>query len=139
MGWHPFNLDHLAMEIVLKARSRDPDSLNQAYKMRISCSYGLERFWGEHLRLADKEIAKAAFIVDVWKCFVSVIRQARPDLPLPATMLSKNADEELIQSMAQQLWSIDIQDQQACIAVLTGLCDSVVWWVQRLKGARGAN
>lgn len=137
MGWHPFDLDHHAMEIVLKARSRDPDSLNQAYKMRVACSYGLERFWGEHLRLGDKEIAKAAFIVDVWKCFASVIRQARPDLELPATMLSTNADEELIQSMAQQIWSIDIKDQQACLAVLIGLCDSVIWWAQRLKPSRG--
>jgi hypothetical protein len=41
-------------EIVLKARHRDHNpkktSLNQAYKMRTACAYGLERFWGEHLR-----------------------------------------------------------------------------------------
>ncbi len=139
MGWHPFNIDHLAMEIVLKARTRDPDSLNQAYKMRIACSYGLERFWGEHLRLADKEISKAAFIADAWKGFTYILKRARPDLELPSTMLSKNADEDIIKSMAMQIWSLDASDQQVCISLLTGLCDSIVWWTQRLKGSRGAD
>ena len=40
MGWHPYDLDHLAQEIVLRARHRDSDSdsLNQAYKMRAACA-----------------------------------------------------------------------------------------------------
>ena len=70
MAWHPYNLDHLAQEIVLQARHRDPGSLNQAHKLRASCAYGLERFWGEHLRLKDKEPEKAAFVGDVWKALV---------------------------------------------------------------------
>ena len=137
MAWHPFDLDHKAHEIVLQARKRDPESLNQAYKMRAACAYGLERFWGEHLRLADKEIEKAAFIADVWKAFVDLICQARPDLPLPATMLSKHIDEELIESLAQQLWSIGPSDQQECLSVLASLCDSIIWWTQRLKVPAG--
>jgi hypothetical protein len=133
MAWHPYDLDHLALEIVLKARKLDPDSLNQAYKMRAACAYGLERFWGEHLRLADKEIAKAAFIADVWRAFTGIMHKADPTILLPDSMMSKRADEVTIKAMAQQLWSLEAQDQQVCLAVLTSFCDSIVWWVQRLK------
>jgi hypothetical protein len=133
MGWHPYDLDHLAQEIVLKARSRDPETLNQAYKMRAACAYGLERFWGEHLRLADREIEKAAFVADVWKAFVGIIGKANPNILLPDSMLAKRADEVTIKAMAQQLWMLEVQEQQICLAVLTSLCDSVIWWTQRLK------
>ncbi len=132
MGWHPYDLDHLAQEIVLRARKRDPKTLNQAYKMRAACAYGLERFWGEHLRLADKEIEKAAFVADVWKEFVGIIGKADNSILLPDAMLSKKADEDIIQAMAQQLWSLSQQDQQTCLAVLTSFCNSIVWWTQRL-------
>jgi len=133
MAWHPFDLDHLAHEIVLKARQRDPESLNQAYKMRAACAYGLERFWGEHLRLADKELEKAEFVGDTWKAFVGILRKARPDLQLPGTMLSSRQPEATIQAAAQQIWKLDPQDHQIGLAVLIALCDSVVWWTQRLK------
>ena len=87
MAWHPYDLDHLAQEIVLKARSSDPDSLNQAYKMRASCAYGLERFWGEHLRLkAKEEPSKAQFVADVWTGFVGIM--AKAGVKLPGEMLS---------------------------------------------------
>ena len=91
MAWHPYDLDHLAQEIVLKARHADPDSLNQAYKMRASCAYGLERFWGEHLRLADKEPSKAQFVADVWTAFVGIMAKAK--VRLPGAMLAKSASE----------------------------------------------
>jgi hypothetical protein len=133
MGWHPYDLDHLAQEIVLKARSRDPETLNQAYKMRAACAYGLERFWGEHLRLADKEIEKAAFVADVWKAFVGIIRQSGAGIDLPGTMMSKKQNEASIQAVAQQIWQLSPAEQQVCLAVLVSLCDSVVWWTQRLK------
>lgn len=137
MGWHPYDLDHLAQEIVLKARNRDPDSLNQAYKMRATCAYGLERFWGEHLRLADKEKeqAKASFVADVWSGLVGIMAKAK--ISLPGAMLHRNASEAEIQSVAEHLWRLDLADQQVCLAVLTSLCDSVVWWTQRLKTGKG--
>lgn len=135
MGWHPFDLDHLAQEIVLKARNSDPDSLNQAYKMRASCSYGLERFWGEHLRLADKEPHKAQFVADVWSGFVGIM--AKTGLKLPGVMRSQQDSEADIQAVAEQLWRLDRQEQQTSLAVLTGLCDAVVWWTQRLKTGKG--
>jgi hypothetical protein len=131
MAWHPYHLDHLAQEIVLRARQRDPSSLNQAYKMRASCAYGLERFWGEHLRLADKEPLKAAFVADVWRGLVGILHRAR--LELPADVLSCKDDEIAIQSIAERLWKLSSEEHQTALAVLTALCDSVVWWTQRLK------
>lgn len=137
MAWHPYDLDHLAQEIVLKARHQDPDSLNQAYKMRAACAYGLERFWGEHLRLAGKEDNKAQFVADVWSGFVGIM--ARAGVILPGEMLSNHASEAEIQAVAEQLWRIPPDQQQAPLAVLTALCDAVVWWTQRLKTRGGAD
>lgn len=135
MTWHPYDLDHLAQEIVLKARNTDSDSLNQAYKMRASCAYGLERFWGEHLRLKAKEPNKAQFVADVWTGFVGIM--AKAGVKLPGEMLSNQDSEEAIQSVAEQLWRIPPDQQQAPLAVLTALCDAVVWWTQRLKTNKG--
>lgn len=141
MAWHPYDLDHLAQEIVLKARNTDrntdADSLNQAYKMRASCGYGLERFWGEHLRLSAKEQAKAQFIADVWAGFVGIM--ARAGVKLPGEMLGSHDDEQAIQTVAEQLWRLPREDQQAALAVLTALCDAVVWWTQRLKSGKGGD
>jgi hypothetical protein len=138
MAWHPYNLDHLAQEIVLRARHRDPNSLNQAHKMRASCAYGLERFWGEHLRLKEKEPEKAAFVGDVWKALVGVLKQG--GVTLPGTLLSSKDAEATIQGVAELIWRLKPQDQQVALAVLMALCDSVVWWTQRLKtGAAGAD
>lgn len=143
MAWHPYNLDHLAQEIVLQARHRDPGSLNQSHKMRASCAYGLERFWGEHLRLNGKNSSqedqnKAKFVADVWKSLVGILRQA--GVTLPATLLSSSDAEATIQGVAAQIWSLKPQEQQVALAVLTALCDAVVWWTQRLKtGVTGAN
>lgn len=135
MSWHPYDLDHLAQEIVLRARNRDADSLNQAHKMRASCAYGLERFWGEHLRLADKEPSKAAFVADVWKGLVGIMAKAR--ISLPSDVLSNSDNESRIQSVAERLWRLEHQEQQSSLAVLTALCDAVVWWTQRLKIGKG--
>jgi hypothetical protein len=138
MAWHPYNLDHLAQEIVLQARHRDPNSLNQAHKMRASCAYGLERFWGEHLRLKEKEPEKAAFVGDVWKALVGILKQG--GVSLPGTLLSSKDAEATIQGVAELIWRLKPQEQQVALAVLTALCDSVVWWTQRLKtGAAGAD
>jgi hypothetical protein len=137
MAWHPYDLDHLAQEIVLKARHKDPDSLNQAYKMRAACAYGLERFLGEHLRLVGKEDNKAQFVADVWSGFVGIM--ARAGVILPGEMLSNQASEAEIQAVAEQLWRIPPDQQQAPLAVLTALCDAVVWWTQRLKTRGGAD
>ena len=133
MAWHPFDLDHRAHKIVLNARQRDNDSLNQAYKMRATCAYGLERFWGEHLRLRENESAKADFVKDTWKAFREIMRDCRPDLVIPEEVLSKQCTEDYIRAEANKFWLISTTDQQECLTLLVALCDSIVWWTQRLK------
>jgi hypothetical protein len=135
MAWQPYQLDHLAQEIVLKARHNDPASLNQAHKMRATCAYGLERFWGEHLRLAEKEPTKAAFVADVWRALVGVLKPA--GVTLPATVLAGCDQEASIQDVSAEIWSLSTHDHQTALAVLTALCDAVVWWTQRLKTGTG--
>ena len=135
MAWHPYDLDRLAQDIVLKARKRDPESLNQAHRMRASCAYGLERFWGEHLRLAGKENDKAAFVGDVWRALVVVLHMA--GITLPDQVMDANRSEADILDVAERLWGLEKHDQQAALAVLTNLCDAVVWWTQRLKPGSG--
>ena len=142
MGWHPFDLDHLAQEIVLAARKRDEKSLNQAYKLRASCAYGLERFWGEHLRLNgaksnQEDQNKAAIVADVWKA-LSVELLPKAGIQLPAEVLSNSQNEQQIQIVADRLWDLNSYDRQVALAVLTNLCDAVVWWTQRLKGGSDA-
>jgi hypothetical protein len=52
-------------------------------------------------------------------------------------MLHSRNSEADIQAVAEQLWCLDLQEQQASLAVLTALCDAVVWWTQRLKTGKG--
>lgn len=138
MSWNRFELDHYAQRIVLEARKRDPKSLNQAYKMRASCAYGLERFWGEHLRLngeksSQEDRAKAAFIADVWKALATEIL-SKAGIKLPQEVLSNTQSEATINKVAAQLWGLDDYERQVALAVLTNFCDAIVWWTQRLKG-----
>ena len=47
--WQPYNLDHYAQKLVSDFRDKK-NVLNESHKMRMAVAYGLERFWGEHLR-----------------------------------------------------------------------------------------
>jgi hypothetical protein len=139
MGWRPFDLDHRALKLVLSARERDSDSLNQAYKMRTACAYGLERFWGEHLRLSrnKNDLKKADFVKETWAEFIEIMKSSRPDLTIPDVVLTATlTEEELISDVkakADRFWRIPKSDQQECLTVLVALCDAIVWWTQRLK------
>lgn len=131
MGWNPYHLDKAAQRVVLEARKRDNDSLSQAYKMRATCAYGLERFWGDYLRLAENEHNKAEFIKNVWSEFVDIMSESK--IVIPKKMASREEAESEIQTVSELLWTLDRKDQQAALAVLTNFCDAVVWWTQRLK------
>jgi hypothetical protein len=52
-------------------------------------------------------------------------------------MRNSRDPEAEIQAVAEQLWRLSRQEQQASLAVLTALCDAVVWWTQRLKTGKG--
>lgn len=141
MAWNSYGLDQAAQQLVLAAKKRDRDSLNQAHKMRMSVAYGLERFWGEALRLEEKEPAKAQYWRDTWTALVAIMVQAGVTIPndaIPAISDRRNQTQvtrqaEAVEAMAQKLWQLELDDQRVTLAVLTQLCDCLVWWTQRHK------
>ncbi|CCI12003.1 Similarity [Microcystis aeruginosa PCC 9806] len=133
MAWKEYNLDRIAQKLVLAAKLRDRDSLNQSFKMRESVSYGLERFWGEHLRLQSKERNKAQYWKETWDKLVETMAEA--GIPIPNDTVQVN-DTESVQAMAEKLWELKLEDQRITLAVLTQLCDCLVWWTQRYKGTK---
>lgn len=133
MAWKEYNLDRIAQKLVLAAKLRDRDSLNQSFKMRESVSYGLERFWGEHLRLQSKEPNKAQYWKETWDKLVETMAEA--GIPIPNDTVQVN-DTESVQAMAEKLWELKLEDQRITLAVLTQLCDCLVWWTQRYKGSK---
>jgi hypothetical protein len=177
MTWSPYELDRLALQIVLEAKERDPkpkdgdrteansnnrsqSSLSQSYKMRAACAYGLERFWGEHLRLAhavdpkrkdqvgnqDKDKIredrnKAKMIIDTWLVLVGIMKGTGIHLPKTVVDLSQQKPQALnkdaIEEFSSQIWNLGTDKAQITLSVLTSLCDSIVWWTQRLKPESG--
>jgi hypothetical protein len=125
MAWQTYGLDRAAQKLVLAARNRDTDSLNQSFKMRMTVAYGLERFWGEQLRLQRNDGAKAAYWKATWNALVEILKPTGVILP-------NDTDPEI---MAQNLWSLDLEDQRLALAVLTQLCDCLIWWTQRYRGS----
>lgn len=130
MAWQSYGLDQAAQKLVLAAKQRDQDSLNQGYKMRMAVAYGLERFWGEHLRLQGKQQPKADYWKDTWNTLVEIMAQTGVAIPNDAIRVN---DVPSIQAMSEKLWQLDLQDQRVALAVLTQLCDCIVWWTQRHK------
>jgi hypothetical protein len=130
MSWNSYGLDQIAQSLVLTAKQRDADSLNQSFKMRMAVSYGLERFWGEHLRLSGKQQTKADYWKEVWDALVTVMATAGVTIPNDAV---DSARTDQVEKMAKRLWALPVEDQRVAIAVLTQLCDCVIWWTQRLK------
>ncbi len=136
MTWKTYDLDRKAQKLVLNALKRDANSLNQSYKMRMACSYGLERFWGEHLRLQKKEEKKSTYWQETWDTLVEIMKQAKVDIPNDKV----NVDNPTaIEKMSEKLWSLDQETQRIALAVLTQLCDAIVWWTQRYKGSKNDN
>jgi hypothetical protein len=130
MAWQSYELDRAAQNLVLTARQRNTQSLNQAHKMRMAVAYGLERFWGEHLRLQSKEPEKSQFWKETWDTLAIVLTKAGMTLPNDPVSASNTSQ---IQAMSRKLWELTIEEQRIAIAVLTQLCDCIVWWTQRYK------
>lgn len=133
MSWNNYGLDRKAQQLVLTAKQRDTDSLNQAFKMREAVAYGLERFWGEHLRLQgknQKDQAKSDYWLETWDTLVEIMGKAQ--IEIPSDRVNSN-DPQSVQAMAEKLWALEIETQRIALAVLTQLCDCLVWWTQRYK------
>jgi hypothetical protein len=116
---------------VLDAKQRNKDSLNQGYKMRMSVAYGLERFWGEHLRLQNREPDKSQYWKETWDVLVEVMQRTHVTIPNDSVDVD---DTRKVQAMSQRLWDLKTDEQRVTLAVLTQLCDCIIWWTQRYKG-----
>ena len=140
MSWKSYGLDQIAQQLVLDAQLRDPDSIKQSYKMRMATAYGLERFWGEHLRLQGKDQTKSDYWKQTWDALVKIMAQAGVTLPNDVVLVD---DTSAVKKMAQKLWGeraldssgkqLKLEDQRIALAALTQLCDCLVWWTQRYK------
>lgn len=136
MGWTSYNLDQAAHELVIAYRDR-AEALNQAHKMRMTVAFGLERFWGEHLRLnREKDKAKSDYWKATWNKLVEIMAQAGVEIPNDDVSSGETA---AIKTMADKLWSFPEKQRKVALAVLTQLCDCMVWWTQRYKPANGDN
>jgi hypothetical protein len=134
-NWNSYGLDREAQKLVLAAKKRDEKSLNQSHVMRMTVPYGLERFWGEHLRLQEKEKKKSLYWKETWDSFVKIMKQAEVTIPNDEVDVN-NVDQ--IQAMSERLWGLSLDDQRISLAVLTQLCDCLVWWTQRYKSSKGS-
>jgi hypothetical protein len=139
-GWQPYDLDYYAQEIVLEFRNTK-DVLNESHKMRMTVAYGLERFWGEHLRLEREKPPKAKYWKAVWKKLYDILHDAgMEDFPNddvkssnPDEKKRKEEEQQKIKAMARKIWSMPLDDQRVALMVLTQFCDSLIWWTQRYK------
>ena len=130
MAWKSYGLDRYAQKLVLQAKQRDDKSLNQSYKMRMAVAYGLERFWGEHLRLQGKEQTKSDYWKATWDALVKIMAEAGIAIPNDPV---QSEQTRAIEAMSEKLWSLSLADQRVALSVLTQLCDCIVWWTQRYK------
>ncbi len=152
MGWNFYGLDQKAQQLVLNAKQRDADSLNQSHKMRQAVAYGLERFWGEHLRLvsgnSQSEQNKGHYWKETWDALADIMSRAGVVVPNdsiitnPRNKAEESTQIEQIQTMSQKLWGelpvnqnhkFTLDDRRVTLAVLTQLTDCLVWWTQRYK------
>jgi hypothetical protein len=142
MSWQPYELDRQAQKLVLKYRDKqDGDKqevLQQSFKMRQAVAYGLERFWGEHLRLKrdQKTQEQSKYWWDTWKTLADILQPAGISLPVKVLSYDQygKLDTAQIEEVTRYLWEqLTLDDRRVAIAVLTGLCDCLVWWTQRYK------
>jgi hypothetical protein len=118
MSWQFYGLDDTARRLIIQ---QTRDTIKESHKMRATVGYGLERFYGEQLRL--KNTPAGDFWRSTWDELVQILAQANVILP----------PHQNINNMAEQLWQLSHEDQQIALAVLTQLCDCLVWWTQRYK------
>jgi hypothetical protein len=137
-GWRAYDLDHKAQSLVIAHRDRS-GALTESHKMRMAVAYGLERFWGEHLRYESSQKTedqnKGAYWKAVWVELANILQDAGISLP-DGTGRITHANTSGIKATAQAIWAMDADDrddQQIALMVLTQFCDALVWWTQRYK------
>ena len=126
-----YELDRIAQELVLDFRDQK-EVLNESHKMRATVAYGLERFWGEHIRLSRNEEAKSRYWAETWTAFVDLMK--RGGIKLPAKVNKKETKD--IRKITNKFWdeaTLSNDDRRIALSVLTQLCETLVWWTQRYK------
>jgi hypothetical protein len=139
MSWQPYGVDDCAQQVILDAIKRDPTlkSLNQVFKMRTTCAYGLERFWGEFLRLnngTEAEVMRSLIIHDTWKILRNQLLDGT-DIKLPYEPKLNLANQDDVRKSLEKLWEIRAQNPkqaQVVLAILTSFCEAIIWWKNRL-------
>jgi hypothetical protein len=139
MSWQPYGLDDCAQKVVLDAIRRDPSckSLRQVFKMRTTCAYGLERFWGEYLRLSNgnqSDVMQSRIILDTWRALKDQILDGTGiSLPYDPNLDLSNKND-VSQSLAK-LWELRAHNPkqiQVVLAILVSFCEAIIWWKNRL-------
>jgi hypothetical protein len=130
-NWKPYQLDRYAQELVLDRRDLR-DVLNESHKMRMAVGYGLERFWGEHIRLQRESREKAGYWKAVWDQLADILTETGCTIVLPKDTVGPE-DTAKIKRISGELWALGIDEQRIALMVLTRFCDSLVWWTQRYK------
>jgi hypothetical protein len=132
--WQSYNLDHYAQKLVSDFRDKK-NVLNESHRMRMTVAYGLERFWGEHLRFereSKQEIKeKGKYWKKVWDTLANDILKPI-GISLPNEKLTFE-DTKKIQEMTDSIWKMTQEDRTIVLMVLTQFCDSLVWWTQRYR------
>jgi len=139
MTWKPYKLDHEAQTLVIDHRDKK-DVLTESHKMRIAVAYGLERFWGEHLRFEKdtKDRAKSEYWRAVWIQLGDILKEVDIELPDKQGEVKLNETDK-IKKVSQQIWEMETEDRQVALMILTELCNSLVWWTQRYKIRKDGN
>jgi hypothetical protein len=139
MSWQPYGLDECAQAVVLEAIKRDPSckSLRQVFKMRTTCAYGLERFWGEYLRLSNgsqSEVMQSIIILDTWKTLKDqILHGTGIELPYDPNLSLANKND--VRQSLEKLWELRAQNPrqiQVVLAILVSFCEAIIWWKNRL-------
>lgn len=139
MSWQPYGVDDCAQQVILNAIKRDPTlkSLNQVFKMRTTCAYGLERFWGEFLRLSngtEAEVMRSLIIHDTWNSLRNQLLDGT-DIKLPYDPKLNLANHDEVRQSLEKLWVIRAQNPkqvQVVLAILVSFCEAIIWWKNRL-------
>ncbi|GAA6622101.1 hypothetical protein [Scytonema sp. NUACC26] len=132
--WQPYNLDHYAQKLVSDFRDKK-NVLNESHKMRMAVAYGLERFWGEHLRFErdskQESKEKGEYWKKVWDTLANdILKPTGIQLPNEKVRFDET---DKIQKMTERIWEMTLEDRTIVLMVLTKFCDSLVWWTQRYK------
>ncbi|MGA9377282.1 MAG: hypothetical protein WBV73_00650 [Phormidium sp.] len=130
-----YQLDRYAHQLVLDYRDKK-NVLNESHKMRMAIAYGLERFWGEHLRFererSEESRNKGSYWKAVWVTLAEILHAAEIELPDKEGNVTLHQTRE-IEETVNAIWDMSPKNRRIALMVLTQLCDALVWWTQRYK------